>query len=588
MTGTAVNDPPAAGDDTAATDPGIAIDINVRANDSDPDNSVGGLIVTILSNSVGTTATLNGDNSIRFHPGLTSGAQTVTYRLSDGILDSNVATLTINVAANTPPVSTDRLASLNEDTSYIFSGSDFPFADVDVGQTLLGIRIDALPAAGTLQLNGVAVSALDVVAITQINANQLVYTPAANGGGAPYSSFGFSVQDNFGAFDPTPNNFRFDVTAVNDAPAATNLSAAETYTEDTALNLTDIVVSDVDSTDVTATLTLSDVAAGSLSTATSGAVTSTFVGGVWTANGAIADVNVLLTGLTFTPALDYNGSFSIATSVSDGIAAPITGTKAMTGTAVNDAPTATNLGVAENYTEDTALSFTDIVVSDVDGTEVTATLTLSNAAAGSLNTATSGAVTSTYNAVTGVWSASGAIADVNTLLAGLTFTPSLNFNGSFSIATSVNDGVAAPITGSKAMTGIAVNDAPTATNLNAAESYTEDTALNLNDIVVSDVDSADVTATLTLSNVAAGSFNTGTSGAVTSTFAAGVWTANGAIADVNTLLAGLTFTPALNFNGNFSIATSISDGIATPIAGSKAMTGIAVNDAPTATNLGVG
>ena len=45
------------------------------------------------------------------------------------------------------------------------------------------------------------------------------------------------------------------------------------------------------------------------------------------------------------------------------------------------------------------------------------------------------------------------------------------------------------------MTGIAVNDAPTATNLSPAETYTEDTPLNLTDIVVSDVDSANVTAT---------------------------------------------------------------------------------------------
>ena len=171
---------------------------------------------------------------------------------------------------------------------------------------------------------------------------------------------------------------------------------------------------------------------------------------------------------------------------------------------------------------------------------VTATLTLSNVAAGSLNTGTSGAVTSTYNAGTGVWTASGALADVNALLAGVTFTPALNFNSNFTIATSISDGVAPAVTGVKAMTGTPVNDAPTATNLSAAETYTEDTALNLIDIVASDVDSANVTATLTLSNVAAGSLNTGTSGAVTSTYNAGtgVWTASGALADVNALLAG--------------------------------------------------
>ena len=110
--------------------------------------------------------------------------------------------------------------------------------------------------------------------------------------------------------------------------------------------------------------------------------------------------------------------------------------------------------------EDNALNLTDIVVSDIDSTTVTATLTLSNVAAGSLSTATSGAVTSTYNAGTGVWTASGAIADVNTLLAGVTFIPSANFNANFTIATSVTDGVAAALTGSKATTGIAVNDQP--------------------------------------------------------------------------------------------------------------------------------
>jgi MYXO-CTERM domain-containing protein len=79
-----------------------------------------------------------------------------------------------------------------------------------------------------------------------------------------------------------------------------------------------------------------------------------------------------------------------------------------------------------------------------------------------------------------------------------------------------------------------------------------------------------------------GSFNTGTSGSVTSTFSNGVWTASGAIADVNTLLAALTFTPAANFNGNFTVATVVTDTVATPLTGTKAFTGTGVNDAPVA------
>jgi hypothetical protein len=375
----------------------------------------------------------------------------------------------------------------------------------------------------------------------------------------------------------------FIATPVNDAPTATNLNAAESYTEDVALNLIDIVISDVDSANVTATLTLSDISAGSLSTGTSGAVTSTFAGGVWTASGALADVNSVLAGVTFVPALNYDSGFSITTSVDDGVAAPVTGIKSFTATPVNDAPTATNLSAAESYTEDVALNLIDIVMSDPDSANVTATLTLSDAGAGSLSTGTSGAVTSTFTG--GVWTASGALADVNSLLAGVTFVPALNYDSGFSITTSVDDGVAAPVTGIKSFTATPVNDAPTATNLSAAESYTEDVALNLIDIVMSDPDSANVTATLTLSDAGAGSLSTGTSGAVTSTFTGGVWTASGALADVNSLLAGVTFVPALNYDSGFSITTSVDDGVAAPVTGIKSFTATPVNDAPTATNL---
>jgi hypothetical protein len=117
------------------------------------------------------------------------------------------------------------------------------------------------------------------------------------------------VQDNGGTanggvdLDPTPNTMTVNVTPVNDAPTATNLSAPETYTEDTPLLLTTIVVSDVDNPTTTVTLTLSNPSAGSLSTGTSGAVTSTYNTGtgVWSASGAIVDVNALLAAVSFTP-----------------------------------------------------------------------------------------------------------------------------------------------------------------------------------------------------------------------------------------------------------------------------------------------
>ncbi|MCK1434963.1 tandem-95 repeat protein [Bradyrhizobium sp. 15] len=285
--------------------------------------------------------------------------------------------------------------------------------------------------------------------------------------------------------------------------------------------------------------------------------------------------------VVFTADANYSGVASFTYTMKDSAGATSTATVTVNVAAVNDAPTATNLSASETYKEDTPLNLTDIIVTDLDSATVTVKLALSNPAAGTLSTGASGGVTSTYNALTGVWSASGATADVNALLAGVTFNPAANFNGSFSIATSVSDGVAPPVIGAKIFSGIAVNDAPIATNLSAPETYTEDTALNLSDIVITDIDSSTITATLTLSNPAAGALSTTTSGAVTSTYAGGVWTASGATADVNALLAGVKFIPAANFNGNFSIATTVSDGTAS-VTGAKAFTGVAVNDAPVA------
>ncbi|MFK8019141.1 MAG: PKD domain-containing protein [Pseudomonadales bacterium] len=252
--------------------------------------------------------------------------------------------------------------------------------------------------------------------------------------------------------------------AANSAPTATNLSTAESYVEDTPLNLTNIVVTDSDNSTTTVTLTLSDLSAGSLSTATAGTVTSTFdaVTGTWVADGAIADVNTLLAGVVFTPSLNYNSTFNIATSVTDGVNPAITGTKVFTATASNDGPMVSNLNAPESYTEDTTHNLTNIVVTDVDSPNITVTLNLSDVAAGSLSTATAGSVTSVFNAISGTWQASGAIADVNTLLANLEFAPALNYNSDFTIKVRVSDGLAPIVSGSKTVTGNAVNDAPIA------------------------------------------------------------------------------------------------------------------------------
>ncbi|MGE6995145.1 DUF4347 domain-containing protein [Pseudomonas sp. NPDC047961] len=410
-----------------------------------------------------------------------------------------------------------------------------------------------------------------------------------------------SISDSGGSNNAASPNIAATVTVdtVNDAPTATNLTQSKTTTEGGgAVALDDIVLSDVDSGDtVTATLTLSNASAGSLSTGTYGAATSTFNAGtgVWTVTGSVTDVNAALAAVALTPSANNEQNFTITTRIRDAAnTGPTDGTISVTVTTVNDAPTATHLTQSKSATEGSGpVALDDIVVSDVDsGDTVTATLALSNSAAGTLSTGTYGSATSTYNAGTGIWIVTGSVADVNAALAAVALTPSSNNDQNFTITTRIRDAAATgPADGTITVTVTGVNDAPTATNLTQTKAATEGGgAVALDDIVVSDVDSGEtVTATLTLSNSSAGSLSTGTYGAATSTYNAGTggWTVTGSVSDVNASLAAVAFTPSANNDQNFTITTRIRDAANTgPADGTITVTVTPVNDAPVLTTTG--
>jgi hypothetical protein len=149
--------------------------------------------------------------------------------------------------------------------------------------------------------------------------------------------------------------------------------------------------------------------------------------------------------------------------------------------------------------------------------------------------------------------------------------------GSRSINFTVNDGTDSSQTAFSTVTVTAVDAPPTATNMDAAESFNEDdAAFSLTNIVVSDNDSS-VTATLTLSDHTAGTLSD--NDGATYDAATGVWTISNSVANVNTALANVLFTPTADYNQDFTIATAINDATTT-ITGSKQVTVTAVNDAP--------
>ena len=111
-----VNDPPvAANDDYSLNEDSILTtdsSTGVLANDTDIDG--GTLSASVVTGPANGTLSLNADGSFTYTPDANyNGSDSFTYRVSDGSLTSNVATVTLRVnAVNDPPTAEDQVVSL--------------------------------------------------------------------------------------------------------------------------------------------------------------------------------------------------------------------------------------------------------------------------------------------------------------------------------------------------------------------------------------------------------------------------------------------------------------------------------------------
>ncbi|WP_254564661.1 SBBP repeat-containing protein [Oscillatoria sp. HE19RPO] len=161
----------------------------------------------------------------------------------------------------------------------------------------------------------------------------------------------------------------------NVPPTLTPQTATQTYTEDTPLNLIDLVVSDPDTGDtITVELQL-DPATGSLTTGTINGISSVYnsATGLWQVSGDVNTVNAVLADVRFMPTEDYSGEVTIATSVTDNIAPAVTGAIALSGTPVNDAPAFSQITTLSGATQGLpfTISYEDLLnasdATDVEG-----------------------------------------------------------------------------------------------------------------------------------------------------------------------------------------------------------------------------
>ena len=134
-----------------------------------------------------------------------------------GTRESMTSDATATVAASTKPTASDGTVTTDEDTDYTFQASDFSFSGVNAGDTLASVKMVTLPAAGTLTLDGTAVTANQSVSKADLDAGKLVFTPAENANGDAYASFTFKVSDGTNE-SASAYTMTIDVTPVNDRP----------------------------------------------------------------------------------------------------------------------------------------------------------------------------------------------------------------------------------------------------------------------------------------------------------------------------------------------------------------------------------
>ncbi|MGE9761616.1 retention module-containing protein [Pseudomonas sp. PDM20] len=239
----AVNDAPEAKNDQQTTGENNTYNGQVpAATDIDSAVNPNGYALVQSVGAGNGTLTFNANGSYVFNPGTDfdslnvgeSRQVTFTYTAKDaqGAV-SAPATVTITVTgSNDLPTATDSTVTLNEDGKRSFSASDFGFSDKDAGDALKAIRIDNLPTAGSLTLNGQSVTAGQVIAVSLLAS--LVYTPVANAAGNAYATLKFSVQDSHDGFSSSSSTLTLNVTPVNDAPLSADGSASvyagKTYT----------------------------------------------------------------------------------------------------------------------------------------------------------------------------------------------------------------------------------------------------------------------------------------------------------------------------------------------------------------------
>lgn len=361
-----MDDGPTAIDDSGETDEDSAVIIDLRDNDTDPDDPREDLVIGDFVSADGTVTDL-GDGTVSFLPTPNfNGETSFTYTVTDPDGNSDTGEVTVQVnPVNDAPVAVDDTDTTDLDTTVTV---DLLANDRDVDGDVLSVTEATVPATqGTLFDNG---------------DGTFDFTPAT--GFIGDATISYTIADAEGLVDSAQHTVTVSTSDV--APVA-NPDTAETP-EDTAITI-DVLDNDTDPQDDPLTLTEATVPAEQ------------------------GTVEIVENELLFTPAPDFSSPCTISYLVEDPEGNSAEGSVAVDVTPVNDDPVAAD--DTDTTPEETPITV-DLLEndSDVDGDTLSVTAATVPPEQGSLLNNGDGTVTFTPAAAfTGPATISYAISDGN-------------------------------------------------------------------------------------------------------------------------------------------------------------------------------
>ncbi|MFZ2306350.1 MAG: tandem-95 repeat protein, partial [Rhodoferax sp.] len=357
------------------------------ANDTDPDVATDGQTLAIgsVGNASHGTVSLLGNGSVQFVPDANyTGTATFDYVVSDGAGGTATATATVLVGStDDAPVASGETVASQEDQTVTLTAAALLANDTDVDNATSELAIARVAAGtgGTVTLNA---------------SGNIVFTPTANFSGT--ASFTYWVKDPAG-LESNAATVTVNVAPVNDSPYAQGESL-NGASEDAVFNIDrgTLLANDGDAEDANGAL-----------------------GIAWVGNASNGTVSLDGSGnVVFTPTANYNGNASFEYTVRDsgGAVSPTVSAQFQVA-AVNDNPVGVDNQFAMYTNTPTSSSTATIGFNQLVGNDTDIDNPHSDLTVGGVRNANSGTVSIVNGQVS--------------------FTPTVNFNGTASFEYQVTD-----------------------------------------------------------------------------------------------------------------------------------------------------